>query len=69
MTKCTHTPGEMDTAAHFDRLCPICLKEELDAARKELAIASVKLERANGTLRIQKEILNKYHKRYGTLLP
>lgn len=33
---CTHDPGEIDTAAHFDGLCPICLSA--DNARLRTAL-------------------------------
>lgn len=34
---CPHDAAEQDTAAHWDGLCPLCLKAEVEALRAELA--------------------------------
>lgn len=41
---CEHDLGEMDTAAHFDGLCPICLKEKVERLQDALRWAMEYLE-------------------------
>lgn len=33
---CKHDLAEMDTAAHWDGLCPLCLQAEIERLTKEL---------------------------------
>lgn len=44
-TKCNHELHEMETAAAWDGLCPICLKEEVDSLRKRITELENKIRR------------------------
>lgn len=42
--RCEHEISEMDTAAVFDGLCPICLKERVEAKDAEIERLQAALE-------------------------
>ena len=73
---CEHNLAEIDTAAHFDGLCPLCLKESLarrDALLREVVPAfqsALKLFEADGRLwpacqQVLEPLLNRIQRELG----